>query len=188
MAMKQVTFVFATGASWLDRLVTWVTRSPWSHVAMRFDSDDILVEALAGRGFLIQPGTKYNKFSINRSIQRHIPELVYDEMLVKCRRWEQEKVPYGYTTCLLIGVKEVFGLATAKFVLAMFPWWGSDTMICSELIINLWRQAESDFLQGQNHRLVCPDELYRALLQQPRQDVGTKLTNREIVPIIVEEK
>lgn len=174
--MKQVTFVFATGASWLDRLVTSVTRSPWSHVALRFDNENVLVEILAGRGFIIHPsGKKYDDWPISRSIHRQISEQSYVNMLTLCRYWEQKQVSYGYITGMVIGMKEFFGVNAASTLLAVFAGLVSNTMVCSELMVNLWRQVEPDFLPGQDHRLVSPNEFYQALLQQFPEEIEDKI-------------
>lgn len=162
--MKRVSFVFATGLTWLDRLVTRVTKSPWSHVALRFDSDNILVEALAGTGFIIQEGGKYSDWPVSRSISLEISEADYENMLQLSLSWNADGIAYGYKTCLLIGIKEVFGPPVAKACLKVFPGLDSNKMVCSEMIVNLWRQANPEFLSGRDPRLVSPDELYQVLI------------------------
>jgi len=162
--MKQVSFVFATGTSWLDRLVTMVTNSPWSHVALRFDSDNILVEALAGTGFMIRAGEKYDDWPVSQTIRLQISEVDYVNMLQLSRRWEQDRIAYSYKTCILIGIKKVFGTLAARACLHLFSGLDANRMVCSEMIVHLWRQANPEFMSGQNPRLVSPDELYRVLI------------------------
>jgi len=174
--MKQVTFVFATGTSLLDRLVTWVTRSPWSHVAIRFDKENVLVETQAGRGFLIhQSGDKYDDWPISRLIYRQVSEESYANMLTLCRYWQQKKVSYGYITCIVIGLKEVLGEKAAISILSLFAGLITNTMVCSELMVLLWRQVEPDFMRGRDYRLITPDEFYNALLQQLPCEVDDKI-------------
>ena len=163
--MKTVSFVFATGSSWLDRLVTSITRSPWSHVAMRFDADDLLVETLAGRGFLTGAGDKYAGWMSSRVISRQVPDEIYDEMLALSRRWQAAAPPYGYATCLAIGIKELFGRRAGYIALAVLPARAANTLVCSEMLVILWRLAEPEFLHGQDPRLVSPDQLFQTLLK-----------------------
>lgn len=163
--MKTVSFIFATGSSWLDRLVTSVTRSPWSHVAMRFDADDLLVETLAGRGFLTGTGDKYAGWISSRVISRLVQDEIYDEMLALSRRWQAAAPPYGYATCLAIGIKELFGTRSAGTALALLPAGSAKTLVCSEMLVKLWRVAEPDFLFGQDPRLISPDQLFQTLLK-----------------------
>lgn len=173
--MKQVSIVFATGASWLDRLVTRVTKSPWSHVALRFDSDNILVEALAGAGFLIRDGKKYDGWVVSQTIRLQISEADYGNMLRLSRRWEKDRIAYSYKTCIAIGIKEVFGAPMAKACLILFPGLDSNKMVCSEMIVRLCRQANPDFLSGLDPRLVSPDELYRVLTALSPADFQDKI-------------
>jgi hypothetical protein len=165
LAVKPVSFVFATGSSWLDRLVTRVTRSPWSHVAMRFDADNLLVETLAGRGFLTGAGDKYAGWTSSSVISRQVQDEIYDEMLTLSRRWQAAAPHYGYATCLAIGIKELFGRRAGYAALAWLPAGSANTLVCSEMLVILWRLAEPDFLQGQDPRLVSPDQLFQTLLQ-----------------------
>lgn len=168
--MKTVSFIFATGPSWLDRLVTTVTRSPWSHVALRFDAENLLVEALAGRGFLTESGDKYAGWVSSQVVPRLAPDEIYAEMLAISRRWGEEKPPYGYATCLAIGIKELFGERAGQIALALLPVGSSDTLVCSEMLVRLWRLVEPEFLSGQDPRLVSPDQLFQALLQSSGAD------------------
>lgn len=165
--MKTVSFLFVTGSSWLDQLVTTVTRSRWSHVALRFEPDDLLVEALVGRGLILQPVNKYNGWKTQQTISRAVPREVYDDMLDQSRRWAQANVPYGYRTCLAIGFKELLGNPAGEWALRWLPGRTAGHLVCSELIVKLWRMAEPDFLSGQEARLVSPDELYRRLAGAP---------------------
>ena len=161
--MKTVTFIFVTGSSWLDSLVTTVTRSRWSHVALRFETEDLLVEALVGRGLILQTGHKYDVWPTRMEIPRTIPPAAYAGMLASAHRWAGGNIPYGYRTCAAIGLKELFGRKAGGWALDHFPAKTSKTMVCSELIVNLWRIAAPDFFAGREPRLVSPDELYRVL-------------------------
>ena len=107
--MKQVSFIFATGESWLDRLVTTATRATWSHVALRFDEDNLLVEALAGRGLLLEAGDKYAGWERSQTVSCSIDDGAYAAMLSQVHQWKQMTIAYGYATCLAIGVKELLG-------------------------------------------------------------------------------
>ena len=162
--MKEVSFIFATGESRLDWLVTTVTGSRWSHVAFRFDAEDLLVEALAFRGLLLQPGNKYETWPKSRTFRREVAEEFYSEMLSLSRRWSQQKLSYGYFTCVAIGLKEVVGFGAGRAALSLFPGKEGATLVCSEMIVKLWRIAYPDFLQGRDPRLVSPDELYQSML------------------------
>lgn len=173
MALSTVSFVFATGESWLDSLVTTVTKSRWSHVSLRFESENILAEALVGRGFLLQPGGKYDSFTVSESIRKYVPEAVQHQMLERCRGWSQIQVPYGYRTCAAIGIKELFGWRAGRLALEWLPAEEKETLVCSEMIVKLWRMAVPDFLSGSEPRLVSPNELYHAL--QSSGDSGTKI-------------
>ena len=104
--MKQVSFIFATGESWLDRLVTTATRATWSHVALRFDEDNLLVEALAGRGLLLEAGDKYAGWERSQTVSCSIDDGAYAAMLSQVHQWKQMTIAYGYETCLAIGVKD----------------------------------------------------------------------------------
>lgn len=159
--MKTVTFIFATGDIWLDHLVVWITRSPWSHVALQFNNDQVLVETLAGRGFLMLTAGKYDIWpgKIKR-ITREISAAAYDEMLELAFSWNGQQVQYGYSTCLLIGVKQLLGANVANRMLEYFPGIGKDRLVCSEMIVALWRVAAPDFLAGKDPRLVSPAELF----------------------------
>ena len=168
--MKQISFVFATGASWLDRLVTKITRSPWSHVALRFDDDDILVEAQAGKGFLVGAGGKYADWTMSQALSRFVADDVYKEMMAQAYRWKTAAVPYGYATCLAIGVKELCGLQAAVIMLSMLPRFFDETLVCSEMLVKLWRIAEPEFMTGQDCRLISPDQLFQVFKQQGDQD------------------
>lgn len=161
--MTGVTFVFATGSSWLDSLVTTVTKSRWSHVALRFESENLLVEALVGRGFLLQPGGKYDGWPVSESIRQSIPEKVQAQMLECCSRWAQTQVPYGYRTCVAIGMKEIFGRRAGQLAMEWLPAGETETLVCSEMLVKLWRMAVPDFLPGLEPQLVNPNELYQAL-------------------------
>ncbi len=159
--MKTVTFLFVTGSSWLDYLVTTVTRSRWSHVALRFEPDDLLVEALVGRGLILQSGSKYDDWTTRQAISRDVPERAYYGMLEQSQRWARQNIPYGYRTCLAIGLKVLLGEAAGEWALQQLPGRRLNNMVCTELIVKLWRMAEPEFLPGQEPRLVSPDELYR---------------------------
>lgn len=161
--MNTVTFVFVTGSTWLDALVTTITRSRWSHVALRFEQENLLVEALVGRGLILQPGRKYDAWPTRMELPRIIPPAAYDEMLAVSRRWAGENVPYGYRTCAAIGLKELFGRKAGGWALDHLPGKMSNTMVCSELIVKLWRITAPDFFAGREPRLVSPDELYRVI-------------------------
>ena len=161
--MKTVTFIFVTGSTWLDSIVTTVTRSRWSHVALRFEQENLLVEALVGRGLILQPGHKYDSWPTRMDIPRPIPPAAYAEMLAASRRLAGGNIPYGYRTCAAIGLKELFGRKAGGWAVDHLPGKTSTTMVCSELIVNLWRIAAPDFFVGQESRLVSPDELYRVL-------------------------
>lgn len=161
--MKDVSFVFATGGSWLDSLVTTVTKSCWSHVALRFDAEDILVEALVFRGLILQPGNKYDTWPVSKTIRCEVSEDVYDTMLTMSRRWSEQKVPYGYATCVAIGLKELLGVRIGKAFLAMLQGKEGATLVCSEMLVKLWRIGFPDFFSGRDSRLVSPDELYQEL-------------------------
>ena len=167
--MKQISFVFATGASWLDRLVTKITRSPWSHVALRFDDDDILVEAQAGKGFLVGAGGKYADWTMSQALSRFVADDVYKEMMNQAYRWKTAAVPYGYTTCLAIGVKEICGQRAALTLLSMLPRFFDETLVCSEMLVKLWRIADPEFMTGQDCRLISPDQLFQVFTQQDGQ-------------------
>ena len=161
LAVKAVTLIFVTGSTWLDSMVTTVTRSRWSHVALRFEKENLLVEALVRRGLILQPGHKYDSWPIRMEISRTIPPAAYDEMLAVSRRWADETIAYGYRTCAAIGLKEFFGWKVGDWALAQLPTKTEQTMVCSELIVKLWRIAAPDFFAGREPRLVSPDELYR---------------------------
>ena len=162
--MKEVSFVFATGGSWLDSLVTTVTKSRWSHVALRFDAEDLLVEALVFRGLILQPGNKYDAWPVSQTIRREVPDELYFAMLTLARRWCERKLPYGYATCVAIGLKELLGARIGKAFLALLPGKEGATLVCSEMLVKLWRLGCPDFFPCKDARLVSPDELYNALL------------------------
>jgi len=162
--MSQVSFVFATGESWLDSLVTTVTKSRWSHVALRFDAEDLLVESLVFRGLILQCGKKYEDWPVSQTISREIPDMHYKAMLVLSRSWGEQNIPYGYATCAAIGLKELLGLRIGKAALKLSPGKEGSTLVCSEMLVKLWRIAFPDFLSAMDSRLVSPDEFYRALL------------------------
>jgi hypothetical protein len=163
LALKTVVFVFVTGSTWLDSLVTTVTRSRWSHVALRFETENLLVEALVGKGLILQPGHKYDAWPTRVEIPRTVPPAAYAEMLALARRWAGGNIPYGYRTCAAIGLKELFGRKAGGWALDHLPGKTSITLVCSELIVNLWRITAPDFFAGWEPRLVSPDELYRVL-------------------------
>lgn len=183
--MKQVSFIFATGAGWMDRLVTWTTRSCWSHAALRFEADGCLVEALAGRGLILQPGGKYDGWEPALSIAKWVPAGIYDEMLCLSRTWASQKVPYGYGTCMAIGFRELFGPDAGRLTLRLLPGNCGRTLVCTEALAKLWRIADPGFFADRDPRLISPEELFRALSAGPPRP---KLTNSENVPIIVEDK
>jgi hypothetical protein len=92
---------------------------------------------------------------------RTIPSAAYDKMLAVSRRCADETIAYGYRTCAAIGLKEFFGRKVGEWALAQLPAKTEQTMVCSELIVKLWRIAAPDFFVGREPRLVSPDELYR---------------------------
>ena len=164
--MKGVTFVFATGTSWMDSLVTTVTKSRWSHVALRFDNDDLLVEALAGRGCILQSGKKYDEWIPSLTVPQLVSDNAYEEMLQLSRQWTTENIPYGYRTCVAIGMKELFGQRAGRLTLGCLSEKSRETLVCSEVLVRLWRIAVPKFLQGQDPSLVSPDELFRQLTME----------------------
>ena len=172
--MKQVSFVFATGESWLDRLVTVFTRSAWSHVALRFEDSDLLVEALAGRGLLLEPGNKYADWRRSQALSFSVSDDSYAAMLAQAHQWQKSAIGYGYATCLAIGIKEIFGVWAGRALLALLAGFAANTLVCSEMLVKLWRQVEPDFFIGQDCRLVSPEQLYRVLLQR-QQDARDKI-------------
>jgi len=161
--MKRIAFVFVTGASWLDSLVTTVTKSSWSHVALRFIEDDILVEALAGRGLILQSGKKYDGWNLRLIVQKEIPEMHYATMLNLCRQWADHGTPYGYWTCLAIGLKELFGQRAGRLALRCFRADKIQSLVCSELMVTLWRIVAPEFLTDHEARLVSPDEFINGI-------------------------
>ena len=148
----------------MDSLVTAITRSRWSHVALRFESDNVLAEALVGRGFILQPGGKYDGWNSRLGVPQLISGQAYNEMLYLSREWAEKRIPYGYQTCVAIGLKELFGLHAGSFALRWLlrP---EDTLVCSEMMVKLFRSSSPDFLLGKEARLVTPDELYQALMK-----------------------
>ena len=175
--MKRVSFIFATGDSWLDRLVTFVTRSAWSHVALLFDEDDLLAEALAGKGFLLEPGDKYRDWERSQTMSCGVSDDAYAAMLAQALRWRQSAIAYGYATCLAIGVKEIFGVWAGRTLLALLASFTANTLVCSEMLVKLWRYVEPDFLAEQDCRLVSPEQLHRILLQMEERDKIDKPTD-----------
>ena len=175
--MKQVSFIFATGESWLDRLVTTATRATWSHVALRFDEDNLLVEALAGRGLLLEASDKYAGWERSQTVSCSIDDGAYAAMLSQVHQWKQMTIAYGYATCLAIGVKELLGFRAGRSLLALLSGASSNTLICSEMLVKLWRYAEPDFMTGHDCRLVSPEQLYRILLQMDARDKIDKPTD-----------
>jgi hypothetical protein len=161
--MKSVAFIFVTGTSWMDSLVTTVTKSRWSHVVLRFEEDILLVEALAGRGFIVQSGNKYDGWEPSLTVTKQVPAAAYDKMLESSRQWATENTPYGYRTCVAIGVKELCGERAGLLALKWLTAGRANSLVCSELMVMLWRIAYPDFLPGRESRLVSPDELYKAL-------------------------
>lgn len=161
--MTRVTFIFATGASWMDSLVTAVTKSQWSHVALRFDNDDVLLEALAGHGLILQSGGKYDGWKPSLTCAKLVSEQTYDEMIYRSRQWAAANIQYGYRTCVAIGMKELFGQRAGHLALGWLTGSGVETLVCSEVLVNLWRVAVPEFMMGWESRLVSPDELYQAL-------------------------
>jgi len=161
--VRQVTFIFATGTSWMDLLVTSVTKSRWSHAALRFDADNLLVEALAGKGLILQPGGKYDGWIESLSVPQLVPKQLYDEMIQLSRHWADEKIPYGYRTCLAIGMQNLFGHRTGRLTLQLLPGKSKKTLVCSEALVTLWRIAAPDFMAGLEARLLSPDEICQTL-------------------------
>lgn len=161
--MSRVSFVFATGESWLDYVVKKITRSRWSHVAIRFDADNILAEALVFRGLILEPGDKYVDWPMMQEIQKDVDLFSYQKMLEVARSWEKRKVSYGYLTCFAIGIRSLAGLAAGRIALKLFPDNAESTLICSEMIVKLWRIGSPGFFAEQNARLVSPEDLYRSL-------------------------
>ena len=157
--MKQVSFIFATGESWLDRLVTTATRATWSHVALRFDEDNLLVEALAGRGLLLEAGDKYAGWQRSQIVSCSIDDGAYAAMLSQVHQWKRMTIAYGYATCLAIGVKELLGFRAGRSLLALLSGASSNTLICSEMLVKLWRYAEPDLMTGHDCRRVSPEQL-----------------------------
>jgi len=162
--MRQVTIVFATGKSWLDTIVTTVTKSRWSHVALRFDNEGLLVEALAGKGLILQPGRKYDEWKPRLFVTVQISEPAYEEMLSLSRQWAETNIPYGYRTSLAIGVKELFGKRVGTLALSWFTNTRVKDWVCSELLATLWRIEDPSFLQDCEPRLLTPDEIFQALI------------------------
>ena len=168
--MKRVSYVFATGETWLDRLVTVATRSEWSHVAFWFEEADLLVESQAGRGFLLERGIKYADWRKSKQISFSVSDDSYAALLAQSHQWQRSAIGYGYATCLAIGIKELLGGWAGRALLAMLPRSAAETLVCSELLVKLWRQVEPGFFAGQDCRLVSPEELYRVLLQRDERD------------------
>ena len=158
--MSRISFVFATGESWLDRLVTIITRSRWSHVAIRFEAENILAEALVFRGLILEPGEKYDSWPVMQMISCEVDQLFYQKMLALSRVWGEKHIPYGYPTCIAIGIKSLLGLTAGKLALKILPGKAEATLVCSEMIVKLWRIGVPDFLAGHEPRLVSPDDLY----------------------------
>lgn len=161
--MRQITFIFATGKSWMDSTVTRVTKSRWSHVALRFDPDNILVEALAGKGLILQSGQKYDEWKPSLFVTKQVSPAAYASMISLARQWAATRIPYGYRTCAAIGVKELFGRHAGQLALDWFVQNGMETLVCSEVLVTLWRIANPPFLPGQEARLVSPNEFLQAL-------------------------
>lgn len=159
--MSRISLVFATGDSWLDRLVTKITRSRWSHVAMRFEADGELLEALVFSGLIWAPGGKYDTWPVMQAIPVEVDPLVYGEMLALARKWHAQRIPYGYGTCVAIGLKALAGTTAGGLFLGLLPPSSADTLVCSELIVRLWRVAQPEFLAGQDARLTTPDDIFR---------------------------
>ncbi len=149
----------------MDSLVTTVTRSRWSHVALLFDADSVLVESLAGRGTILQPEGKYDKWTHCLKVRQWVPVPVYDEMLQLSRQWATANISYGYSTCVAIGLKELLGQRAGLLALGWLTG-RTETMVCSEMAVELWRLAVPGFLPGREARLVSPDELYQALAEE----------------------
>ena len=173
--MKQISFLFVTGDSWLDLLVTKVTRSRWSHVALRFDDDQILVEALAGRGVRVESGDRYENWPRNVEVSGFVTNAAYEAMRLQAEQWVEQEVTYGYLTCLSIGIKELFGLQAAKASLHLKRNSRRTTLVCSEMAVILWRLTDPGFFSGRDPELVSPDELYKILLSE----AGCKIDKQE---------
>lgn len=114
----------------------------------------------------MESGNKYEGWTKSQTISCCIDDEVYSLMLAQSYRWKQESVDYGYATCLAIGIKELVGVRAGQAMVELLPRSSAKTMVCSEMLVKLWRHAAPDFLAGQDCRLVSPEQLYQGLLQQ----------------------
>ena len=84
-------------------------------------------------------------------------------MLGVSREWGRQQIPYGYLTCAAIGAKALMGPKAGKLVLDSVPNGMNRTLVCSEMVVNLWRLGFPNFLAGTDARLVNPDDLFQVL-------------------------
>jgi uncharacterized protein YycO len=95
-ANNYVDLLLYRGRGWGGRLITWQTRSPYSHAAVCFD-DGTIVESLQGRGVIARP---YGPEDVSAETYRvgglRFAQLVHGRHWL----WEQIGKPYDYLAIL----------------------------------------------------------------------------------------
>lgn len=147
--------IFVKSKGWLGRLISWITKSPYTHVAIRSQRGYIVEsigEAVNGRypGVWCYPPNKYNdKNSVTVWVDVPNIKKAEDYLCSVIGKF------YGYPDLISGGVYALTGID--------IPGNGEKTMDCSELGTRYLRNAELDILPGINADSVSPGLLYKAI-------------------------
>jgi len=149
---------FYSNTSWFSRVIQWVTRSPYNHVAIDM-GDDVGVFAADTQGVKVYPID-------TPTVRVHTSLLLNAERMDKALAWAftQTGKRYDYTDMVMNGVV----LVTAFFHIPFTPPFTPQAYDCSELaatyLVNAGYPFHADFLRDAlSLQVVNPGSLYRGL-------------------------
>lgn len=130
--------IFGKNKGWVSRLILFVTRSHWSHVAYIDEETGNIIEAAGGRGVVV---TTYEQFCQRYTTQLIAEIPVYDKKYVRDQMIQHIGKEYD--------LYAIFG------ILFRLDWDNSDRWTCSELIAHC-----SQLFRANKLFRVTPEQLY----------------------------
>lgn len=164
--MQTVKVIFGRGPSLISKIILFVTRSNWSHIAYIDQDTGYLIEAAGGVGVRINT---YERFCQRyaRTLVAEIP--VHDAKL------------FHNTMVSAIGLE--YDFYAIMGILFRRDWDNADKWTCSELIAHassLFRQDRL-FRITQEHLYMISKDSYFDFSIRHRKFLGTKLSDRDII-------
>jgi hypothetical protein len=151
--LKPADIIFWSGTSPISRLIRWVTKSRWSHVAWVVDGK-YLIEA-DWMGVVMAPVSEYLKYPKQVAVKRIIDLPAADAM--DCMNSAMTQLKRGYDFLLLVEI---------LIKLVFYKRWKIRSrkrkFICSELVAEVYECVIGKRLVPKTDDEVTPEDLFRS--------------------------